>query len=285
MSAHKNSEKFGYFAPPSWSKRLFDHIPQATKLNKYYGSATRRLAMLGVGEKFDLITKQCGKIRLYPKDNASDRWLIKGYPTVEAEELAAIHDVINGLNRPAVFYDIGANAGLYSLCLLESLRVVENAHELIVKAFEPNPTMISRLQENLDFNGADNVDVIPVGLSDQVATVKLDISKQKNLGAATLLDGHAESVSFIEIPTTTLSAFIEKQNIVPPDAMKLDIEGHEVTVLSAFFRDSPNIRPPVIICEMWSENSEALKSCLAKGGYYFVSKPGENAIFRHEGSE
>ena len=54
-------------------------------------------------------------MRLLSRDNATDKWVLKGVNPVSAAELDAISKVASAADEPLTFVDIGANTGLYTL--------------------------------------------------------------------------------------------------------------------------------------------------------------------------
>src|SRR5713226_8570232 len=72
--------------------------------------------------------------------------------------------IASALKPGSIFYDIGANAGFYSLL---AARLVSPGK---VYAFEPLPRNVSYLQRHLELNETSNVEVLDLAVSDQVGT-------------------------------------------------------------------------------------------------------------------
>jgi FkbM family methyltransferase len=115
--------------------------------------------------------------------------------------------------RPGdVVYDIGAWIGPYTLL---ASRLVGPTGRVI--SFEPDPAARAQLERNVALNGAGNVRIVPIALSDRNGTARLS-------------GGDSEAVvgesGEAEVQTMTLPDFIAQEG--PPDVVKVDIEGGEL---------------------------------------------------------
>src|ERR1035437_7338366 len=126
-----------------------------------------------------------------------------------------------------VVFDVGANAGIYSLT---ALAIQPDA---TVHAFEPTPEVAVRLRETAKLNGLDRLYVHEVAVSSEngFATLKrcrgeLGTNEGMNFIAPDLGDSGAERVQ-----TVCLDQFCQHYAIDHVDLMKLDIQGHEHSAL------------------------------------------------------
>jgi FkbM family methyltransferase len=122
--------------------------------------------------------------------------------------------------------DIGANIGYYALMELE---MVGASGRLI--AVEASPSNVSLLKSNLVLNGYADVEVHQMAVSDQATTRAFFLSEMSNLNTfhdtgtgALHLKGQT-----IDVSTTTVSAIMAGRHL---DLIRMDVEGHEVEVLS-----------------------------------------------------
>ena len=81
-----------------------------------------------------------------------------------------------------VFVDLGAHLGE---SVLRFYKEVEDATTYKIYAFEPNPALIARLQQNL--KGLSNVEVIPKAVSDKDEKTKLFLGSINNADGSTLV--------------------------------------------------------------------------------------------------
>jgi FkbM family methyltransferase len=118
----------------------------------------------------------------------------------------------------SVFYDVGANVGIYSLlCSL----LVGNGK---VYAFEPMPRNLAYLRKHLKLNHARNVEILPFAISDKIGQAQFEIE-------ASGLMGRLTGEGSLTVATATLDSLVENGGMAPPDFIKMDIEGAELSAL------------------------------------------------------
>lgn len=126
--------------------------------------------------------------------------------------------LIESLVAPGmVFFDVGANAGFFSL--LASTKCEQ------VYAFEPLPSNLRRLGRNLESNGLKNVEVVEKAVGGRDGSATLYVPESDNSGLASL-DASVGGKS-IEVPVITLDDFVRERELKRVDVMKIDIEGAE----------------------------------------------------------
>jgi FkbM family methyltransferase len=155
-----------------------------------------------------------------------------------------------------VAVDVGANFGFYSRRLA---KLYEHTY-----AFEPQPFV----SKELSLAGIKNLTVIPAALSDSSGTSKLRVPLQDNRP----LYGWATINANEELPGTQHIEFEVKQlrldemHLGPVKFMKIDVEGHELSVLKGGL-DTLARDKPVILCEAKGENAELVATLLSSLGY------------------
>lgn len=144
--------------------------------------------------------------------------------------------------------DVGANIGNHALFFSPFFeRVV---------AFEPNPLARSLLEINLQINGATNVDIKPVGLSDRMGSATLSVC-QYNLGASRLRHlAEADSEFAESIVDEVQIDLVPGDSVVDPEAsiglIKIDVEGLERQVLLGLAQTIARHRPMIVMEELAS---------------------------------
>lgn len=136
----------------------------------------------------------------------------------------ALSEMIYRLVRPGDrVIDVGANVG-YTTCLM--LDCLQGQGQLM--SFEPLPELFSILKENVGTTGERNAELKNIALSDHVgeAVLTLPVDFGNNDGIATLQNTAAGKK--IKVTTSTLDALNFSYQI---RLMKLDVEGHELSVL------------------------------------------------------
>ncbi len=151
--------------------------------------------------------------------------------TYELEKQEAIRKTVL-LN--SVFCDVGANVGFYSLL---ASTLVGNGK---VYAFEPLPRNLEYLRRHMVLNRVENVEVLPVAVSDTVGTAFFEQE-------ASPLMGHLAEHGAQRVPTVTLDFLVFNQLIAPPNYIKLDIEGAEVKALLGAARCLQTYHPTLFL--------------------------------------
>jgi FkbM family methyltransferase len=149
--------------------------------------------------------------------------------------------LIDRFPERGVFFDVGANLGLYSIALATAL-----GSRLQGVAFEPCPSTVECLSKNLALNGVNTVEISQTALSSGAGTMTLSNYPNglNNFGVA----GNNSDHPTVEVPTITLDEFCEREKTTP-DVCKIDVEGHELHVLvggQAILRR----RRPVLLVEV-----------------------------------
>lgn len=117
-----------------------------------------------------------------------------------------------------MFFDIGANAGFFSLLASKKCKQVF--------AFEPLPANLRRIARNIEINGLRNVSVIAKAVGDREGTATLYVPESDNSGLASL--NQMAGAKAIEVPMITLDRFVLSQKLARVDVIKIDIEGAEI---------------------------------------------------------
>ncbi len=185
-----------------------------------------------------IVVKSCGKRFLaYPDCIFSSMLLYFKVP--EYEELAALESYSE--SGRAVFFDVGANIGFYSLTMEE--------HFSEVHAFDPNPEAIRRLNENLVLNRL-HVKVNGFGLYNAEKEMHLHMENAVD-PTACLQDVSGKNT--ISVPVMPLDKYIEETDIKEKIVMKIDVEGAELEVLQGAVESLREKRFSLIQFESLSE--------------------------------
>ncbi len=138
-----------------------------------------------------------------------------------------------------VFFDIGANLGVYSLAFAKKY---PNSQ---IHAFEPIHSTLNEMRRNLFLNSVTNVTSYNVGLSDHYG----DVSFYFDETVASAASGAPLGEDFKE---TVLTAHIEKLDYfghLRPSIIKCDVEGAELLVFKGGAETLKRYKP-IIQCEM-----------------------------------
>jgi FkbM family methyltransferase len=179
-------------------------------------------------------------------DSVLSKAILDGF---EENELNFIHRY---LKYDDVFFDIGANIGLFAITASKKIQMGK------IYAFEPSPKTHERLLENITLNKVSNL-VYPqnIALSNQRTTLDFYLS----------LDGFDAWNSFtlaqvgskfqrVKVKTSTLDIFCFDNNISKIDLIKIDVEGWEFPVLEGARQTIEKYSPDFLI-EFTEENAVA----------------------------
>ncbi len=139
------------------------------------------------------------------------------------------------------FLDIGANIGLVSLLVADKIQ-----HAIL---FEPNPIAAERARNNISINHL-NFDVFSLALSDATGTIEFENAPGVSPCNRTV-DGFTTSISTIKVQRTTFDHFLLEHQIPAGtiQAVKIDVEGHENSVLRGMKEFLKTHRPRLVMFE------------------------------------
>jgi FkbM family methyltransferase len=186
-------------------------------------------------------------------------------------------DEIERRATPFVFVDIGANQGLFSLI------AAANPACRGVIAFEPVHETAQTLRRNLALNGVtDRVKVLQLAISEVAGPLPIHVPPGHSGMASLAAGGPANPAS----PTEVIEAIAAPQLDLAlagdlPMLVKVDVEGHEATVLGQLLACSCAIRIDAIFYEIdtrWSE-AGAIAALLQSAGFTRFRKVGAGQHF------
>lgn len=195
-------------------------------------------------------------------------------------------------NEHALFIDVGANAGNYSLELHKHFPTAK------ILAFEPNPSTfekeLSRIQNK-------QIEPVNLGISSQTETLTLfdrdddlAVSTHASIYSNVIEELHQTKTVGIQAKFTSLDEFSEERDFEHINFLKIDTEGHELAAIQGtsqllekdsidliqvefnemnvisrtFFRDFKNLLPNFIAYRL-----------LPQGGLQIGSRPLHSELF------
>lgn len=233
-----------------------------------------RKAVLCFGAERVDATVEGLKMRLHLRDNISERKFLFMPQFFDAAERRYMQQ---HLKTGDVFFDVGANIGIYTLT---AAQYVGETGRVI--AVEPNPVVLDRLMFNVAQNGFENrVTALQQGVSDTSGVFTLTLDPTNLGGSSLVLDRSGQG---IEIPCQPLLDIVRAQGIQKIAGMKVDIEGAEDKVLIPFFESaSPDLYPDFMILENSQGDWESdLESCLKEKGFKPVIQARMNTVWQRD---
>jgi FkbM family methyltransferase len=152
-------------------------------------------------------SKQLTKFGSYEAENSN--WVLENFANKKAG---------------ALFVDVGANFGWYSLILSVCADVSGR-----VISIEPEPENLRLLKKNIDTNNAHNITVIASGVGASEGSAELALNDQWNPGMHSLRKD-LNPTNTVKIKISTLDSLL-KDFPGEIDLLKMDIEGFEVDAL------------------------------------------------------
>ncbi|NLW56870.1 MAG: FkbM family methyltransferase [Firmicutes bacterium] len=168
-------------------------------------------------------------------ESKKEQW--RANTALEAKVLDFLKNLITG---PIVFYDIGANIGLYSLIFARQDPAIQ------VHAFEPEPYNYQKLVRNIQLNRLSNITphLGAIGAKKKLANLYL---KCQSVG-----QGRHSLLKPVDKPYTPtvvwdLDSFIAEKKGPAPDFIKIDVEGYEIEVVKGMGKLLTTKKPTLII--------------------------------------
>ena len=134
-----------------------------------------------------------------------------------------------------IVFDVGAYIGDTSLWFSKLI-----GPEGKVYAFEPEPTNFKSLSSNVRRNEVKNVLPLQLALSDQ----EEEMVVTSGGGGSTLV----KSQEGTSVKVTTIDNFLKANDLPSVDFIKMDVEGHELNVLTGAKRTIELLKPKLAVC-------------------------------------
>lgn len=166
-----------------------------------------------------------------------------------------------------VVLDVGANVGFYTLLLADRAGPEGRVH-----AFEPDPLSFGILRRRAA--GHSNIEIHQTAVGDHTGTITLYTNRSNRADNRVHPSLGAETAEAVEVPLTTLDDYCAARNIERIDAVKMDIQGAEVSALTGFRKTLARLEPRWMLIEFSPEHlrgagttPEAFWAILAELGY------------------
>jgi FkbM family methyltransferase len=172
-------------------------------------------------------------------------------------EKNVIEDLIEELNQDDVFYDVGANTGIYSLF---AAQVCEEGE---VISFEPYPPNVNILRKDILRNNIENISIYDIALSNTDGVVTFNQPKNEDVGYGSASIIPDESKDTMQIQSTTGDKLVSENEIPPPNILKIDVEGSEPLVIGGLEKMLKDSRCRLIYCEIHLPRDDDLRPSIA----------------------
>jgi FkbM family methyltransferase len=175
-------------------------------------------------------------------------------------------DWISTFSKEDVFWDIGANIGIYTL-----FAAARGAH---VFAFEPSPTNFWLLNQNVALNDLGNVTCMSLAIAKrrEVTGFNVDLSP-----AAAGINQVNSKITSLLVQTYPIDDLVFSLNIPAPRFLKLDVDGNELEILEGGLRALSLSSTRAVMCEVDESNRPLTSEIHA----LMVSSGFQRVITRH----
>lgn len=181
--------------------------------------------------------------------------------------VAVLHSI-----RGASCWDLGAHFGIHTVGL-----AMQVGPEGRVAAFEPDPVSFRRLERHVRMNHLANVTLFNAAVSDQVSGADLIIAD--GLGTMTShlrRDDESVGVDTPSIPVETVRAdlLVERRELLRPDFIKVDIQGHGAKALAGARSSIEEKRPMILYSNHSKAEAYGTRALLQPLGYETLDAKG-----------
>lgn len=154
--------------------------------------------------------------------------------------------VLIGFLRPGdVFYDVGSNIGEYAVF---ASKIVGEAG--MVVGFEPEAASFGRVAAHIQLNNLRNVRAFRLALSDAPGTMPLQVKGFLNRQSRLMRAGERGTGGGMTVEVTTGDSIREFEGLPIPNAVKIDVEGHEYQVLTGLRKTLAHPLCSLLCCEV-----------------------------------
>jgi FkbM family methyltransferase len=185
----------------------------------------------------------------------------------------SVQEALKRTLRPgAVFYDVGANVGFFTLL---GSRIV--GPEGRVVAFDPVPSCARAVARNIELNGMSQAEIraVAVGAADGRETLMV-VGEASWSHMETTRERHRDVREEVEVDVVALDSLVAAGEIPPPDVVKIDTEGAEIAIVEGM-RETLAKHGPALICELHDTNAR-FAELMDAAGYAMTNLDGPEPV-------
>jgi FkbM family methyltransferase len=174
-----------------------------------------------------------------------------------------LREFVSRARRSRGTVDVGANAGLYTY------HAVAVSPQVPLLALEPIAELAELLRANLHRNGRAVASVANVAASDATGEAEFFVAQSdevSSLQSAHVQAYEGNSGSRRLVRTATLDQLVSEHGFERVDLVKIDVEGHELSVLRGATETLQTHRPALFL-EAKSANADEARTLLQANGY------------------
>ena len=188
-------------------------------------------------------------------------------------ELLRIASVL--VKKNDVVWDVGGNVGLFAKSAAYLAGSGGNIYTV-----EADVDAQVLLNKSISVHSPQDapITLLPAAISDQVGWETFAISRRARASNSLAGYGSSSTGGVLQnrtVPSVTLDSMLDK--FLPPNVLKIDVEGAEVKVLEGGKKVLKSFRP-LIYCEISGENMQEVQKIFTKASYRFMD--GKNVLSR-----
>lgn len=146
----------------------------------------------------------------------------------EIHVIKNLHDILGGKSFTTIF-DAGSNDGGYLSYFLNNFQ----GDSFVIHCFEPSTFAFEKLDEK--YGSAESVVLNNIGLGEEENTMELFYNEKGSTMASLYrfdyLNSNVKSNDSEKVEISTVDRYCAANNIDEIDFMKIDVEGHEISIL------------------------------------------------------
>jgi len=280
--------EFGMYRPNLFQSILIG-LSRYTLLGRgFMRRFLKRLILNNNNKPFD-VALWGGYARLYPHENISEQKALLCPFHYDKKELQFLKKHLT--SKDDVFFDIGANAGLYSFYMAS-----QTSQPLEIHLFEPEAEMMRRIQEKFALTANQpmlknkQIHLHPFALGTQSQTATL-VRGEKDYGGA-YIEGNklsnraqnAQNEIKSEIVIKSFVDFLNEFKIKTITALKIDVEGYEDRIIKQLFeKASESVWPKALSIEHISQKDwefDCINEALNRGYSIELKTRNNTALLR-----
>lgn len=196
--------------------------------------------------------------------------------TLFSKEAGTVNWLLEHIKEGDVFYDIGANVGIYSI--MAGYQTGDSGH---VYSFEPHVVNFSTLLNNITLNKLNSrVTPLSIALNDKFVIDDFNYNQMSSGSSTSQLGGTSyDGVSFNPICSelkigVSIDHLIKEKKLKPANHIKLDVDGNELLILKGMSELLNSETPPKTVQVEMNIN-------LRQETYDFMSEHGYEVKQKH----
>ena len=172
-----------------------------------------------------------------------------------------------------VFFDVGANVGVYSI-------FYGLLYDAPIYAFEPSFKNLDLLKKNIIANSlCEKVTIVPCPLSDTINECKFLQTKNEFAAASSkIINDNSLDQKYFKTLSLSLDFLVKKKILPMPDLVKIDVDGNEMLILNSLKDEILNHCKSLLV-EVRKETLNTIQKIMEEKEYILKDTEGPNQIW------